>query len=181
MFPRFRFTLGNSIVGSLVISEPGGWDDAVLKMERNEQFYSLVEFYDQPLTFYGDDIADDGGLDYITAVQNAQGPDAQITILIEISLDDAVTFTTLFSGLLDTTTTKELDFYKLECGIIRDDFWQKFMNRIKTPVDLAGTTDMDGGTRAAINPFTLNLPSQKIQLIYSGRNSRFCKYRFCTD
>jgi len=50
-FPLFRFTLDNDIEGPLQISEPGGWDDAKIKLERNEKYHSLVEHYEQPLTF----------------------------------------------------------------------------------------------------------------------------------
>ena len=117
-FPLFRFTLNNATAGSLVISEPGGWDEAVLKLERNQEFHSLVEFYDQPLTFYGQSSNGNGGLDYIREIEKSQGPDAQITILIEISQDDGDTYETVFDGLIDIPSAKEVDFYKAEYGII---------------------------------------------------------------
>jgi hypothetical protein len=147
MFPKFRFTLSNTIAGSVVISEPGGWDTAVLKLERNEDFHSLVEFYDQPMLFYGQDGRYNGGIDYIRAIEKSQGPDAQVTILVEISEDYGTTYETMFSGLLDITSIKETDFYKLESGVIRNDFWQKFINRKGTDVDLSSTTDLDGSAR----------------------------------
>ena len=71
-FPRFRFTLNNTTAGSLQISEPGGWDEAVLKLERNQEFHSLVEFYDQPMTFYGQSSNGNGGLDYIREIERSQ-------------------------------------------------------------------------------------------------------------
>ena len=52
----------------------------------------------------------------------SQGPDAQVTILVEISEDYGTTYETMFSGLLDITSIKETDFYKLESGVIRNDF-----------------------------------------------------------
>lgn len=168
-FPLFRFTLNNTIAGSLQISEPGGWDEAVLKLERNQEYHSLVEFYDQPLTFYGQSSEGNGGLDYIREIENSQGPDSQITILIEIS-DDEVTYTTVFQGLLDITSCKEVDFYKAEYGIIRDDFWQKFMNRKSIPVDMASTVDLDGNAITGGAASTMNLPSQKIRYEFERRN-----------
>lgn len=167
-FPLFRFTLSNTTAGSVVISEPGGWEQAVLKLERDEVYHSLVETYDQPLTFYGQDGSENGGLDYIKAVKNSQGPDAQITILVEISDNEGTSYSTAFIGLLDISLAKQIDFYKLECPILRDDFWQKFWNRKGTPVDVSSTTDLDGGTRTVISPFTLNLPCQKIRKRYAG-------------
>lgn len=169
-FPRFRFTLNNTVAGSLVISEPGGWDEAVLKLERNQEFHSLVEFYDQPLTFYGQSSNGNGGLDYIREVENSQGPDAQITILIEISDDDGVTYTdTVFDGLIDITSCKEVDFYKAEYGIIRNDFWQKFINRKGTPVNLGAAVDVDGNAISSFTASTLTLTSQEIRQTFERR------------
>jgi hypothetical protein len=169
-FPLFRFTLSNSIVGALQISEPIGWDEAMLKLERNEEYHSLVEFYEQPLGFYGQSSDGDGGFDYITEVQKSQGPDAQISITVDISEDYGDTYGNLFTGLLDITSIKVIDFYKLECGILRNDFWQKFINRKSTPVNLSGITDLDGNTRTVITPFTLSLPSQKIRQTFRTEN-----------
>lgn len=162
-FPLFRVTLNNTIAGPLVIDEPGGWDNAVLKLERNEEYHSLVEFYDQPLLFYGQNGSFNGGYDYIKAIEFSQGPDAQINIRVEVSEDDGVTYGVMYDGLLDITSIKEQDFYKLESGLIRNDFWQKFINRKGIPVDLSSTTDLDGGTRAAISSYTLSMPSQTIR------------------
>lgn len=170
MFPLFRFTLSNPDQGTLVISEPGGWDEAKLKLERNKDFHSIVELYDQPLTFYGDDISHDGGIQYIRDVEQSQGIDAQISLLIEISHDEGDTYETLFTGILAIDTVKEIDFYKLEMGVLRDDFWQKFINRKQTPIDLAASVDLDGEARTVINPITLMLPNQLIRSrsVFSG-------------
>lgn len=176
MFPRFRFTLSNTIAGSVVVSEPGGWDTAVLKLERNDDFHSLVEFYDQPMLFYGQDGRYNGGIDYIRAIERSQGPDAQVTILVEISEDEGKTYETMFSGLIDITSIKESDFYKLESGVIRNDFWQKFINRKSTSIDLASTTDLDGGARSNPGSYTLNLPSQPINKSFFGSQGNDITY-----
>jgi len=168
-FPLFRFTLSNDTAGTLVISEPGGWDEAKLKLERNKEFHSLVEFYDQPLTFYGDDISHDGGIQYIRTIEQTQGIDAQISLLIELSQDEGDTYDVVFEGLLSIETAKEIDFYKLEMGVLRNGFWQKFINRKATPIDLSATLDLDGGTRMAIDPITLRLPSQAIRSVFKSK------------
>lgn len=165
----FRFTLTNAIEGSLEIHEPEGWDDGILKLERNENYHSLVEYYAQPLTF--DDAIGNGlsgGLSYIRTVETTQGPDAQITITIELSDDDGESYETCFVGILDFDTLKETDFYKLQCGVKRDDFWSKFINRKAIPVDLSSIVDLDGNDRTPVNGFTLPLPSQKIRLNFDG-------------
>lgn len=162
-FPLFRVTLSNDIEGSLVISEPGGWDDAKMLLQRNMEFHSLVEYYDQPLEFYGVDNVNNGGILYIRNIEQTQGIDAQITILFEISNDVGVTYEVVVNHIISVESVKETDFYKAEMGIIQTGFWEYFINRKGTPVDLLSTTDLDGQIRDAINAITIQLPSQKIR------------------
>lgn len=157
--PRFRFTLNNSTEGQLIIKEPGGWDQAIIKLERHKEYNSLVEYYDQPLTFW----SPDGGYDYIKTVESSQGVDASITILIELSDDFGTTWETVFDGVLALDTIKEIDFYKLECGVIRNDFWSKFVNRKGTPVDLSSVTSIDGTTVTAVSDIDIALTAQAIR------------------
>lgn len=168
-FPLFRFTLNNTIEGAQVISEPGGWDEAILKLQRHEEFHSLIEFYDQPLLFYGANSTEDGGYDYIKTCET-QGPDVQITILIEISQDQGTSYSTVFTGLLDITSIKEVDFYKIDCGVIREDFWQKFINRKGTPANVYAATDLDGNAIAVDGPITFNLQNQIITQSFISKN-----------
>jgi hypothetical protein len=158
----FRVTLSNEVVGSLVISEPGGWEDAKLKLVRNKEYHSLVELYDQPLTFYGEGLNNNGGLDFIRNIETTQGLDAIITISIEVTHDLGYSYEQLYSGIISLETVKEIDFYKLEAGVLREDFWQKFINRKNTPVDLAADLDLDNQSRVPINPITLPLPDQTL-------------------
>ncbi len=161
----FRFTLSNTIEGSLLIHEPEGWDDGTLKLERNENYHSLVEYYAQPLTF--DDALGNGlpgGFAYIKNIEDTQGPDAQINILIELSADDGDSYENCFVGILDFDTLKEIDFYKLQCGVKRDDFWSKFINRKSIPVDLSSSIDLDGNARDVIESDLIALTSQKIRV-----------------
>ncbi len=179
-FPRFKFTLSNTIEGTLEIHEPDGWDDGKLDLERNELYHSLIELYSQPLSF-ADTVSYDidtmaellGGMSWINNIEDTQGLNAIISIQIEISEDDGDTYEDIFNGVLDIPTIKETDFYKLECGVKRDDFWSKFINRKSIPVDLESTTDLDGGTRTAVNKIVLPLPSQKIRGLYDAYLSEF--------
>lgn len=174
---NFRFTLNNSYGGSFVLSSnntPGGWKDAVLTLERNEDYHSLVEMYDQPLLFFKD------AMDYIKAIEEVQGPDAQITILIEGTLD-GVNYDTVFNGLLDIEGMNETNFYKLEGGILRNDPWTKFINRKGTQVNLAGTTDLDGATVTPLNSFTLTTTTQSLQKRFDAYNSGIVDYGTAFD
>lgn len=165
-FPLFRFTLDNDIEGSLQISNPGGWNDAKIKLERNEKYHSLVEFYEQPLTFYGDNGQHNGGLDYINNIEETQGVDADIRMTVEIDFGDG--YETLFVGVLDLSQLKEVDNYKSDIPVIREDAWSKFINRSGTPVDLQSSLDEDGNAVGVISPLEISLTSQKVNMEFLG-------------
>lgn len=169
-FPLFQFELSNSIEGTLNIKEPEGWDDGVLKLERNKDYHSLVEYWDQPLLFDDAEASDlltetvlPGGLEWIKNIEYTQGVGAIIAITIRISTDGGDTYGTIFSGTLSLDTAKEVDFYKAEYGILRDGFFARIINRKATPVDLMSNVDLDGGTRVTPNEIVLPMPSQKIR------------------
>lgn len=166
----FRFVLANSSLGSQQIAEPIGWDEATLKLERDKEFVGIVEFYDQPMTFYRESFnGSDGGYDYIYDALSILGPDGDVTINIQISEDEGDTYEDLFSGLVDLSTYTEIDGYKIQCGIIRNDLWSKFINRRSISVDFNSTTDLDGGTRPVLTPENMLLSSQKLRQTYLGR------------
>lgn len=158
--PTFRFTLSHDVLGSQVISEPMGWADAKLKLERHEDYHSLVEYFEGSFIFYGSNGVDDGGIDFIRSVESAYGVDAVLNIVIEVSFDDGDSFETVFTGLLDLSDIQETKNNKAEIPIIRNDFWAKFINRRDTPVNLRDDEDLDGNAVNQIDPVDLDLPSQ---------------------
>lgn len=162
----FRVTLGHVTAGTLVISEPGGWDESKLSLVRNKEYHCLDQFYDQPLTFYGEGLQNNGGIQFIRDVEATDGPDAQITILFEISQDEGYTYEPLYTGILSLDTLKEIDFYKADIGMVREDFWTKFINRKETPIDLMASVDLDGEARTPIGNITLPMPSQVLTTKY---------------
>lgn len=174
---RHRFTLTHTPPSgppvSVEIGEPGGWATSSLKLKRDKRFHSLIESYegglDGGVDYVGfvDDIP--GGVDFIRDVENNYGFNAKISQLIEFSHNN-VTYDTLFEGLLKMTTIKEMDDNTIRCGVIRDDFWSKFINRFDTPVDVTSTVDLDGNAVDAVDPVTVNLTSQKLRQIYRAKH-----------
>lgn len=159
---RYRFTLSHDS-GSQVISEPEGWRDIKLTLERDKDFHSLIELFETALRFYGSNGEHDGGMDYIDNIDSVFGPDAQVSMLCEISTDGGYNFEYLFLGLLDMQAKKRIDSRRIEVPVIRDGFWARFKNRYDTPVDLMSETDEDGNTIESGNPVDFTLTSQKIQ------------------
>jgi len=170
--PIFKFSLLHSS-GSQSISEPIGWLDAKLKLERHEDYHSLIEYFTGSFVFYGSNGVDDGGLDFIRHIEQTFGPDATIEILIEISVDGGVNYEDLFSGQLDITSINEDNRNQAELAIIRDDFWSKFIARKETPVDLQATKDLDSATIIPVDRARIHLTPQELTKIYdaySGEN-----------
>lgn len=167
----FRFVLANTTLGSQPIGEPLGWDAAKLKLERDKEFHCIIEFYDQPVTFYKETDGVDGGYDYIKSAIDTLGPDGDVQFLVYISEDGGDTYETLFDGLVALDTYTNIDGYKIECAILRNDLWSIFQNRRDHSVSLFSADDLSGdNTSVILTPPTVALPSQKLRQTYLGRS-----------
>jgi hypothetical protein len=169
----FHITGPPSLYGSSIeISEPDGWKTSVLKLERHESFHSLLEYFEGDangaMIFYGDDGEINGGVDYIKSIEQEYGVNAKIEILIEIDPNDTGDYETVFNGLLKLSTIVELPKHKIQCGIIPNNFWAKFMNRIDNPVNIMDSVSLDRKSVEVFQPINLNLPPQKMQLRYAA-------------
>lgn len=161
--PVFRFTLSHAILGSKLISEPDGWKEVKLKLERHEEYHSLVEYFEGSFVFYGSNGVDDGGADFIRTVESQYGFDAKLEIFIEIDINGTSSYEPLFSGLLDITELQEVQDNKIEVPIMRNDFWSRFIARRDTPVNLASANDLDGVAAPVASTITINMLSQKLR------------------
>jgi hypothetical protein len=159
----FRFTLIHRDSNTqLRISPPDGWKQAVLKLARDKEFYSLIEFFDGSFIFYGDNGVVNGGIHFIENLEATYGPDVEIELLIEIAPDN-FTYEEVFNGQLDLSLGERLKDNKYRIPIIRDNFWAKFNSRWQTPVDLLSETDLDEEPITdPVQNITLTMPSQII-------------------
>lgn len=154
---------------SMVISEPDGWKDAKLKMERHPDYHSLVEYFEGSFIFYGENNVDNGRADFIKVAEQQYGPCVDINILIEADIDgDGVYEETIFDGQLDLTGLKEVADNKIQVPIIRNDLWAKFIARRGMDVNLRSTRTKDGEVISAAEIVDLNLTSQIITKRFDG-------------
>jgi hypothetical protein len=160
---------GIEVDNSQEISEPDGWKGGKLKLERDDQFFSLIERYEGSaggaFIFYGDNGEENGGIEFIRNIEESFGFDANIEFLAEFAPDD-VDYQEIFDGLLELSGKNEMKDNKMQVPVIRDDFWSKFMSRMDTPVNLSDLVDLDGNSVDPVVPVTVNLKSQKIR--YNG-------------
>lgn len=165
---RFRFILSHEIEGSLEITEPSAWKDCVLKLERHEEFHSLIEYFDGSFIFYGNNGEVNGGIDFIKLVERNHGVDATILIDIDLTFDE-ITFLPVFNGQFKLSDLEEMPNNKMRLPIIRDDFWAKFIARLDTPVDLRSTLNLDDEAVTPNENVILKLTPQKVKQVYSAK------------
>lgn len=161
----FEFQLDNDILGPQIINECDGWSDAKLKLERDKNFKSLIEYFDGSFIFYGNNGVVNGGIDYINEVELTQGLDAEIRIYITVSFD-GYTFEPLFTGQLNLALSQRFVDNKIQIPIVRDDFWAKFINRLDTPVNIQSELSLDDVDVNNFDSINLTLTNQKIRKQY---------------
>lgn len=167
MTPRLRFTITEENVApdGVVVRQPIGWREAKLILERDPNYNSLVEYFESEFIWYG------SAYRLLKQIRQEVGIDAKVQILIELAYRKE-SWQTIFNGLIPLAMTEEFTKgvirYKLKAPIIRDDFWAKFINNAKQPIDLLGTTDLDGNARTPVSKTVLPLPSQVIRSFFDG-------------
>jgi hypothetical protein len=168
---QFRFTITHEIEGSVVMSDPGGWDTAALGFERHSTFYSLVEYYKSQFTSYGSNGSQDGRRDWIKMIERDYGPDAIISVLAEYSTNDQP-YEILYEGTIPIGSISEsLDLdHTLDIPFAQKLLWTKFVSRYETPVDVQSPKSLDDTDVDVIAPIDLPLPSQQVNQVttYKG-------------
>jgi hypothetical protein len=175
------FDINNTITGTVAtqaepgvptsqeISQPDGWEDCKLILERHDDFNSLIEHYDGgaggAFIFYGNNGQENGGIDYLKHLEQVYGFNVQVNILTEFSFDSS-NYEEIFSGQVDISAKNEMPDNLLQAPIIRDDVWTKFITRRDTQVDLSSNVDLDGNLVPPAVPVTINLTAQKILKIH---------------
>lgn len=166
---RFRFTLTHPESGqTLEISEPDGWKDAVMKLDRHEEFHGLIEYFEGSFIFYGNNGVDNGGITIIKSIIQNYGIDTTIVIVIDFTYDE-ITFLEIFTGQLSLVDKEEMPNNKMRVPVIPDDRWAKFIARIDTPVNLRSDTDLDGNVISSGDQIRLRLTSQTVRYRTLGK------------
>lgn len=169
----YEFTLSHPVLGTLTISEPGGWLTTKIRLERHNDFKSIIEYFGGgqdddnagDFTFYGDNGVINGGIDFIREAIRSYGADTDVNVTIRLSFD-GYTFNDVFVGQLALWAAKFIPDNKVQIPIIRNNFWTKFINRLSTPVDLQGESSLDSEDVNNFDSVTLNLTPQILRTKY---------------
>jgi len=158
----FKFYLDHDVLGTLEISPPDGWKDLVLRLERDKNFHSLVEYFDGSFIFYGDNGIINGGIDRILEVERDYGPDAKLIFRSTVSMD-GYSYEDLYEGLMQLFGIIQMPDNKIQVPVIQNDLWTKFITRLDTPVNVQSELSLDDVDVNNFDSINLKLTSQKIQ------------------
>lgn len=159
MTPAFRtYFIHPSISGGQqIVTNPAGWKDITLSLERHEEYHTLIEHFKGNFMWYG------SAFETLRTIRNSFGPSTVIGVRFEISFEEGV-WETLYTGTIRLIQMEELSVgdqeYKIVAPVIRDDFWSKFINQIKKPVDLLSTGAVGGGTVTVVPKTIVKMRSQ---------------------
>lgn len=142
------------------ISEPGGWKDHKLTMNRHMEFFSLVETIEAELLFYGD------AMTFINQVEAAYGFDAELRFFVELDAEDTGAFEDYFDGILPLHAMEKFRDNRATITPLQSTLWTKLLNRLESPVDVQSTTTLDGNPCDPTPAITVNLPSQTMRGTY---------------
>lgn len=157
---RYRFTLSNAALGTLVLKyAPDGWKDDEYAMTRNMKYFGVFRKFSQSeLKFIKD------GRDYLQSAYEAYGVNADVSILVEY-YNTSNAYTTRFNGKIDFSTYK---INELSCDVqVKDaSFVDLIMSRIGTKVNILNPTSIDGTTITAAHLTDITIPD--IEIAYHG-------------
>lgn len=170
MTPKLRTIFYHSSLagGQKTVKNPAGWKKTIISLERSETYHSLIEQFKASNLWYGN------ARETLLAIQASDGPNAEVRVTLEVKWSELGAYEFIFDGLIKLAQFEEIftgiKSNKLNAPIIRDGFWSKFHNRYDRPVNLEGTTDLDGGTRAAVNKTSVLMRGQIIDSNVSAKS-----------
>lgn len=166
---KIRFSLTHKVLGSIPISEPDGWKNISILLERNQDFNSLWEKFEGSFLFYGESSKGNGGIDFIRKVIDEFGPDAELLIDSEIA-PDGINYVELFPGLLSLDAIQENDNNTATIPIIPNNRRTMFKNRYETPVDIMSEKALDDSEAGVYPSVNLELTSQTVPMAFEAES-----------
>lgn len=149
---RYRFTLSNPVFGTLVLRHaPDGWKDDEFSMTRNMKYFGVFRKFSQSeLKFIKE------GRDYLQAVYEAYGVNAQVGIKVEYYSSLNV-FSTRFEGTIDFSTYK-INELTVAVQVKDGQFTDLILSRVSQKVNIRDGFSVDGDviTPAALS--TIQIP-----------------------
>jgi hypothetical protein len=156
-FDRVRYTLYNKNQGSLIITEPIGWQSDEKELARHEQYHGIISRFSNSSKFI------DSGRDFIQLVYDLEGINAEIKLKREEKHPQTDVWTLSYSGYLDLSTWETED-NQIAIKFNSAGLEQLLKARESEQVEIDRVTTIDGKSIPALNPITVALDGRRIFL-----------------
>jgi hypothetical protein len=156
-FDRVRYTLYNKNQGSLIITEPIGWQSDEKELARHEQYHGIISRFSNSSKFI------DSGRDFIQLVYDLEGINAEIELKREEKHPQTDVWTLSYSGYLDLSTW-ETENNQLSVKFNSGGLEQLLKARESEQVEIDRATTIDGKSIPTIPTITTELEGRRIFL-----------------
>jgi len=154
---RVRYTLKNKTLGSLVISEPMGWNEDDKELARNEQYHGVMAKFSNSLKFIDD------GKEFIDLCFELEGINTEIELIKEEKHPITDVFTLLYRGFLDHST-KSVEKNQLSIKFNAGGIEQLLKTYESEKVEIDRETSISGVAIDPLVPLDLTLEGTRIFL-----------------
>jgi len=153
----FYFVLSNSSLGNLTLTHaPDGWKDNELKLARHKTYHGVIKSVStKELTFYKE------GKNYLQQAYEAEGVNCITTIAIYRYNYDTMAYALYHTAVIDFTTYT-INEIGVTVELASDSFWDKFLTRDTTEVDINGAESVEGYEPAKIGYNTITIPDTNV-------------------
>ena len=156
-FDRVKYTLHNEKMGSLIVTEPIGYDTDEKEFSRHEQYHGIIAKFSNSLKFI------DSGADYIQLILDIYGINEQVELIREEKHPQTDVWTLTYSGYLDLSTwirENNQVSVKFNSGGLE----QLLKSREGEKVEIDRDTTIDGKPLIPINTIDVELEGRRIFL-----------------
>lgn len=160
---ELRWTLTYNGQSERLTKDPRGWENLILKHERDELYHAVFYFFSEELAFF----CKGAGKTFIDNAYNDKGSEAEVTIKLEYRCGNG--FSSLFPGRLNMKSYHQ-DFIGKTLytfvNVEKTGITHLVRNREDTKVDLTSRVSLDGSllNNYTDAPYDLNLHSKVIYL-----------------
>lgn len=154
---RIRYTLYNKLQGSLVITEPIGYENDEKELARHEQYHGIISRFSNSSKFIG------SGKEYIQLIYDIEGINAEIKMKREERHPQTDDWTLSYSGYLDLSTW-ETENNQISVKFNSGGIEQSLKARESDQVEIDRTTTIDGRTIPELQPIIVATDGRRIFL-----------------
>lgn len=154
---RVRYTLYSDSLGSLVITEPIGWNSDEKELARNKTYHGFVSTFSNSSKYVGD------AKDYIQTLYDIDGIQCKILLKREEKHPHTDEWTLSYSGYLDLSTW-ESENNQIGLKFNSGGLEQELKARESELVEIDRLTTMDGKAIPPLQPISVALDGRRIFL-----------------